>query len=101
MCEKMCVHLYVSHVTMENIHVCTWYIHVCKCKCVSMDMRSCCSDFTRNTCRGLQVRDSAGRKMSKSLGNVIDPMHVIHGISKEEMIDNLSRSFLHPAELER
>ena len=47
------------------------------------------------------VRDSAGRKMSKSLGNVIDPMHVIHGISKEEMIDNLSRSFLHPAELER
>jgi valyl-tRNA synthetase len=25
------------------------------------------------------VRDKNGRKMSKSLGNVIDPMEVIHG----------------------
>ena len=29
------------------------------------------------------LRDRHGRKMSKSLGNVIDPMHVIHGISLE------------------
>ena len=29
------------------------------------------------------VRDSHGRKMSKSLGNVINPMDVIHGISLE------------------
>lgn len=29
------------------------------------------------------VRDAHGRKMSKSLGNVIDPLHVIEGIDLE------------------
>ncbi|WKY09542.1 hypothetical protein Q1695_002142 [Nippostrongylus brasiliensis] len=40
------------------------------------------------------VRDSSGRKMSKSLGNVIDPMDVVDGISREAMIERVSKSSL-------
>ncbi|TMW55185.1 hypothetical protein Poli38472_013947 [Pythium oligandrum] len=35
------------------------------------------------------VRDKAGRKMSKSLGNVIDPIHVINGITLEALLEGL------------
>lgn len=34
------------------------------------------------------VRDSQGRKMSKSLGNVIDPLDVTNGITKSVVSDS-------------
>ena len=36
------------------------------------------------------VRDAHGKKMSKSLGNVIDPIFVIDGASQEELISKIS-----------
>lgn len=45
------------------------------------------------------IRDSSGRKMSKSLGNVIDPLDVIDGISLENMVQRLSFSNLDASEI--
>lgn len=47
------------------------------------------------------VRDAHGRKMSKSLGNVIDPLYVIEGINLSDMIDNLQKGNLDPREVRR
>lgn len=47
------------------------------------------------------VRDAHGMKMSKSLGNVIDPLYVIDGITLDEMISNLSKGNLEARELVR
>ncbi|OLL23744.1 Valine--tRNA ligase [Neolecta irregularis DAH-3] len=47
------------------------------------------------------IRDAQGRKMSKSLGNVIDPLDVSRGISLEELHKKLMGGNLDPRELEK
>ncbi|KER27686.1 hypothetical protein T265_13749, partial [Opisthorchis viverrini] len=47
------------------------------------------------------VRDAHGKKMSKSLGNAIDPVDVIHGISLEALQKQLETGNLDPRELKR
>jgi len=47
------------------------------------------------------VRDAHGRKMSKSLGNTINPMDVICGISLEDLHKTLEGGNLDPKEIEK
>lgn len=47
------------------------------------------------------VRDAHGVKMSKSVGNVIDPLYVIDGITLEDMMDNIAKGNLDKRELRR
>lgn len=44
------------------------------------------------------VRDRHGRKMSKSLGNVLDPLDVIHGTSLEKLQEKVKAGNLDPRE---
>lgn len=54
--------------------------------------------FREVYCHSL-VRDSEGRKMSKSLGNVIDPLDVMEGIELQTLHDKLKVGNLDPKEL--
>ncbi|CAF1002039.1 unnamed protein product [Adineta steineri] len=47
------------------------------------------------------IRDAHGRKMSKSTGNVIDPLDVITGITLEKLHEQLKTANLDPKEYER
>lgn len=47
------------------------------------------------------IRDAHGRKMSKSLGNIIDPLAVIHGATLAELHSELERGNLDPKEVEK
>lgn len=46
------------------------------------------------------VRDKNGRKMSKSLGNVIDPLDVIDGVALAKMNERLTKSNLAKVEID-
>lgn len=56
--------------------------------------------FTEVFCHSL-VRDSDGRKMSKSLGNVIDPLDIITGIPLEKLHEKLLQGNLDPKEVKQ
>ena len=45
------------------------------------------------------VRDAHGRKMSKSLGNVVDPIDVIQGLSLETLHEKLNEGNLDEKEI--
>ncbi|KAJ1883394.1 hypothetical protein LPJ57_000190 [Coemansia sp. RSA 486] len=47
------------------------------------------------------VRDLQGRKMSKSLGNIIDPMDVIQGAGLSKLQETLERGYLSKQELSK
>ena len=47
------------------------------------------------------IRDAHGRKMSKSLGNIIDPLDVIYGITLPELNKQLESSNLDPKEVDK
>jgi valyl-tRNA synthetase len=70
-------------------------------------MAMMCSFFTKqcpfnNILLHPLVRDAKGRKMSKSLGNVIDPIHVIEGRTLQELKENLLASNItDPQEVKR
>ncbi|KAK5637738.1 hypothetical protein RI129_000080 [Pyrocoelia pectoralis] len=48
--------------------------------------------FERILLHGM-ICDQNGKKMSKSKGNVIDPMHVINGSTLDQLIDSIKTSF--------
>lgn len=54
--------------------------------------------FKEVYCHSL-VRDSEGRKMSKSLGNVIDPLDIIAGVELQTLHDKLTQGNLDPKEV--
>ncbi len=47
------------------------------------------------------IRDSLGQKMSKSKGNVLDPLDVINGIDLESLLEKRTASMMQPQMIEK
>ena len=47
------------------------------------------------------LRDKDGRKMSKSLGNIIDPLQIINGWSIDDLVQTIKNSSLSEKEIKR
>jgi valyl-tRNA synthetase len=47
------------------------------------------------------IRDSEGHKMSKSKGNVLDPMDIVHGITLEELIQKRTANLMLTSQADR
>jgi valyl-tRNA synthetase len=47
------------------------------------------------------VRDKLGKKMSKSVGNVIDPIAVMEGITLQQLLENIQKGNIAPKEQKR
>jgi valyl-tRNA synthetase len=56
--------------------------------------------FSEVLCHAM-IRDAHGRKMSKSLGNVIDPIDVIHGLPLEELHQKLYEGNIDDKEIQK
>jgi valyl-tRNA synthetase len=56
--------------------------------------------FNEVLCHAM-IRDAHGRKMSKSLGNVIDPLDVIQGLALEKLHGKLHEGNLDAQEIEK
>ncbi|KAJ9082143.1 valine--tRNA ligase [Entomophthora muscae] len=56
--------------------------------------------FSEVLCHAM-IRDAHGRKMSKSLGNVLDPIDVIEGITLEALHQKLEQGNLDPREVKK